>query len=359
MLTEVVSAAAADAEAKGDVLRRGRPAARRVLHELAVRRSAGSAGRAARDRPRRPGLHGHRRHRPAADAVGATRPPPSSAGRSDVAVVTGAEALDTVRRLKKAGERPAWSHRDPEKKPFPFEAPFHPSEIAHEVFQAWLTFAVRDVARRGRAGIEPEAYRRQMGDAAGADDRGRGEEPARLVPGGARRAVADHADAGEPHRRLPVHEADGVDHGRRHGRRGRRRQPRGGRPSRRPRGSPRVPARLRVHARRHLRRRAPRPRAARRRCTPCTDRCSTTTASASTTWPTSTSTRASRPRCTSRRTRSASTCGPTTVRSRSPAGCRSPGARRATTWPTRSPRWSACCARTRVRSGWCPASACT
>ena len=119
----------------------------------------------------------------------ATRPPPSSAGGSDVAVVTGAEALDTVRRLKKAGERPAWSHRDPEKQPFPFEAPFHPSEIAHEVFQAWLTFAVRDVARRGRtAGSSPRRYRRQMGDAAGADDRGRGEEPARLVPGGARRA---------------------------------------------------------------------------------------------------------------------------------------------------------------------------
>lgn len=76
-------------------------------------------------------------------------------GETDVAVVTGAEALDTVRRLKKAGERPAWSHRHPEKQPFPFEAPFHPSEIAHEVFQAWLTFALRDVARRARLGAAP------------------------------------------------------------------------------------------------------------------------------------------------------------------------------------------------------------
>ena len=71
-------------------------------------------------------------------------------------MITGAEALDTVRRLKKAGERLAWSHRDPEPPPFPFEAPFHPAEVAHEVFQAWLTFAVLDVARRARLGIEPD-----------------------------------------------------------------------------------------------------------------------------------------------------------------------------------------------------------
>ena len=82
--------------------------------------------------------------------------PRSSPGDSDVAVVTGAEALDTQRRLKKAGERPAWSHRDPEQQPFPFEAPFHPAEIAHEVFQAWLTFAICDIARRARLGVEPD-----------------------------------------------------------------------------------------------------------------------------------------------------------------------------------------------------------
>jgi len=86
------------------------------------------------------------------------------AGDLDVGVVCGAEALDTVRRLKKAGERPRWSHRDPEKKPFPFEAPFHPAEIAHEVFQAYTTFALWDVARRAHLGITPDAYRDQIGD---------------------------------------------------------------------------------------------------------------------------------------------------------------------------------------------------
>ena len=84
-------------------------------------------------------------------------------GDLDVAVVCGAEALDTVRRLKKAGERPAWSHRHPDQQPFPFEAPFHPAEVAHEVFQAWLTFAVRDIARRAHRRTEPGPHREQLG----------------------------------------------------------------------------------------------------------------------------------------------------------------------------------------------------
>jgi acetyl-CoA C-acetyltransferase len=85
-------------------------------------------------------------------------------GDSDVALVTGAEALDTKRRLKKLGARPEWSFKDPDPKPFPFEAPFHPAEVAHEVFQAWLTFAIFEVGRRGHAGTEPAAYRRDLGE---------------------------------------------------------------------------------------------------------------------------------------------------------------------------------------------------
>jgi len=85
-------------------------------------------------------------------------------GELDVAIVCGAEALDTVRRLKKNGEKPQWSFKDPERKPFPFEAPFHPAEVAHEVFQAYTTFALWDVARRAHLGIEPDEYRRQFGE---------------------------------------------------------------------------------------------------------------------------------------------------------------------------------------------------
>ncbi|HVA73684.1 MAG TPA: hypothetical protein VNF71_03880 [Acidimicrobiales bacterium] len=87
-----------------------------------------------------------------------------AAGDLDVAVVVSAEALETIRQYKKAGERPDWSYHDPVKRPFPFEEPFHPSEIAHSVFQAWLTFAVFDIARRAQLGIPPAEYRRQLGE---------------------------------------------------------------------------------------------------------------------------------------------------------------------------------------------------
>ena len=86
------------------------------------------------------------------------------AGETDVALIVGGEALESVRQAKKAGERLPWSFRDPEKKPFPFEAPFHPAEVAHEVFQAWLTFALFDVARRHHRGIDPDTHRRALGE---------------------------------------------------------------------------------------------------------------------------------------------------------------------------------------------------
>jgi acetyl-CoA C-acetyltransferase len=85
-------------------------------------------------------------------------------GELDVAMVVGAEALDTRRRLKKQGRKPEWRYKDPERKPFPFEAPFHGAEVAHEVFQAWLTFALWDVARRAHLGIAPDTYRAELGD---------------------------------------------------------------------------------------------------------------------------------------------------------------------------------------------------
>jgi acetyl-CoA C-acetyltransferase len=85
------------------------------------------------------------------------------AGRSSLALVVGAEALATRRVLKKAGEKPAWSHKHPGKPAFPFEDPFHPAELAHQVFEAWLTFPLFDVARRARLGVEPDAYRDELG----------------------------------------------------------------------------------------------------------------------------------------------------------------------------------------------------
>jgi acetyl-CoA C-acetyltransferase len=82
----------------------------------------------------------------------------------DVALVVGAEALDTQKRFKKRGERYPYSFKPEEKRPFPWEAPFHPAEVAHEVFQAWLTFAIFDNARRAHLGVPLDEYRRQLGD---------------------------------------------------------------------------------------------------------------------------------------------------------------------------------------------------
>ena len=85
------------------------------------------------------------------------------AGHLDVGAVVGAESLATVRRIKKAGGRPDWSHRHPDRLPFPLEAPFLDTEISHEVFQAWLTFAGWDIGRRARLGLAPDAYRDAIG----------------------------------------------------------------------------------------------------------------------------------------------------------------------------------------------------
>lgn len=86
------------------------------------------------------------------------------AGEADVCAIVGGEALATKRKLRKQGERPAWSHRHPSPPPFPFEAPFLPSELAHQVFAATTTFALRDIARRAHLGAEVAAYEAGIGE---------------------------------------------------------------------------------------------------------------------------------------------------------------------------------------------------
>jgi acetyl-CoA C-acetyltransferase len=85
------------------------------------------------------------------------------AGRLELALVVGGEALATVRRHKKEGRTPGWSHRAAERRPFPFDAPFHPAEVAHSVFQAFLTFALFDNARRAHLGRGLEEHRDRLG----------------------------------------------------------------------------------------------------------------------------------------------------------------------------------------------------
>lgn len=70
-------------------------------------------------------------------------------GELDLALICSAEALATVRAAKRNGLRLNWRHR--KSSPFPWEPP-HPSELNHEVVQAWETFPLWDTARRAHRG---------------------------------------------------------------------------------------------------------------------------------------------------------------------------------------------------------------
>jgi len=85
------------------------------------------------------------------------------AGELDLALITSAEALATQRSHRKRGARYPYSHQPAEKRPFPWESPPDPIEVAHEVFQAWLTFAVFDNARRAHRGVGLDEYRDDIG----------------------------------------------------------------------------------------------------------------------------------------------------------------------------------------------------
>jgi len=84
------------------------------------------------------------------------------AGRSELALVVGGEALASRRRLRRNGQDPGWSHPSARsgEAPIDLEEWFWPTEWAHDVIQPTLTFAALDTARRARLGADPEGYRR-------------------------------------------------------------------------------------------------------------------------------------------------------------------------------------------------------
>ena len=85
-------------------------------------------------------------------------------GDLDLALVVGAEALATVRRAKKEGNELGWSHPPAEKPRFPYDTPVHPSEVNHGIFQAFLSFALFDSARRAHLGRSLDEHRRHLGE---------------------------------------------------------------------------------------------------------------------------------------------------------------------------------------------------
>lgn len=82
------------------------------------------------------------------------------AGKTQLALVVGGEALATKKKAKKEDRKLPWAK--PQTKPqMPFDDPFHPSEIAHQIFQAYLTFAMLDNARRHHKGLTHTQNREQ------------------------------------------------------------------------------------------------------------------------------------------------------------------------------------------------------
>lgn len=70
-------------------------------------------------------------------------------GECEVALVVGGEAAATRRALERAGEPVPWSHPHPTPPLLPIELEdwYLPTEIAHGVLPAWLTFALLEQAR--------------------------------------------------------------------------------------------------------------------------------------------------------------------------------------------------------------------
>ena len=180
MWEEVARLAAADAGAPA-ALEEHRAAAGRLLPGLAVRRSPAAGLRTGcGPRPRDAAYSGIGGTVPHVLVSGAARA--IADGDLDLGLVVGAEALATRRRMSKEGRKPEWSHPPAEQPPFPYDAPFHPAEVAHSIFQAYLTFALFDNARRGHLGMGLPEYREHIGASLSAMTRGGSRQPRGLVP---------------------------------------------------------------------------------------------------------------------------------------------------------------------------------
>ena len=107
---------------------RAASASRRLLPDVGVRRPGRPTGRTALGaRPATAATRGSaaRSHR-----CSPPRPRESIlAGELDLALVVGAEALATQRRLKKDGRKPELVASARGARPFPFDTPFHPAEV--------------------------------------------------------------------------------------------------------------------------------------------------------------------------------------------------------------------------------------
>ena len=185
----------------------------RLLPVVGVRRSLHQAGRTAgrRSGPAAySGLGGSVPLRLVSEAAEAM-----ARGELDLALVVGGEALATRRHLPD----PPWSSPPAEARPFPLT--LDRQEAANGIYQAYLTFALLDTARRAHLGRSPADHHDHLGRLLAPMTEVAASQPEHAWFPTARDGDGDHDPlAGEPDGGHALHQAHDGDHGRRHGGRG-------------------------------------------------------------------------------------------------------------------------------------------
>jgi len=102
-------------------------------------------------------------------------------GETQLALVVGGEALATKKKAKKEDRLLPWA-KPVNKTAMPFDEPFHPSEVAHQIFQAYLTFAMLDSARRHHLKLALEKNREQEAEMMSRLSRVASQNPAAWFP---------------------------------------------------------------------------------------------------------------------------------------------------------------------------------
>lgn len=102
-------------------------------------------------------------------------------GETQLALVVGGEALATKKKAKKEDRKLPWP-KPLNKMAMPFDEAFHPSEISHQIFQAYLTFAMLDSARRHHLKLTLEQNRQQEAEMMSRLSRVASQNPAAWFP---------------------------------------------------------------------------------------------------------------------------------------------------------------------------------
>ncbi len=84
-------------------------------------------------------------------------------GEIDCSLIVGGEAFATRKRAKKEGRKLGWLKVD-NKPQMPFDDPFISTEMVHQIYQVYLTFAVLDSARRQQHNLTHAENRQQQAE---------------------------------------------------------------------------------------------------------------------------------------------------------------------------------------------------